>query len=82
MPKFIVKTPVTITVCVEVSAKGKKEAIRKADEAMSEISAMFSGCGDDLSRPSMAGVEEGAWFEDLDQNSIFLSAETRIEEKE
>jgi len=82
MPKFIVKTPVTITVCIEVSAKGEKDAIRKADEAMSEITALFSGCGDDLSRPSMAGTEEGAWFEDLDQNAIFLSAETRAEEEE
>jgi hypothetical protein len=71
--KFIVRAPITVTVCIEVSAISAEQAIRIATEEMDELVPSYLGIGSDLDRPTYLEAPEG-WFEGYDQNGIFINA--------
>jgi len=73
--KYKVKATLTISVACEVSARSKQEAIEKANNLCSELTPLFHGAGDDLSRPHMLEVEYGCWFEEFETCEFFRSGE-------
>lgn len=77
--KWIVKVPITLEVCVQVTAPNKQAAIEAANEAANDLVPLYDGSRYELSRPSMVGINYdgddcGAWFDDnsLDQADLFL----------
>lgn len=78
--KWLVKVPVTIVACAEVTAPNAKAAVVAANEMCSEICPMYMGGSDPISRPSLVGLSSDAddnsvwWDPDaLDQCEIFLN---------
>ena len=77
--KWIVTVPVTLEVCVEVTAPNKDAAVEAANEVANDLMPLYDGGRYELSRPSMVGInydgdDSGAWWDpdSLDQADIFL----------
>ena len=91
--KWIVRVPITVTVCVEVDAPSKKAAVIVANEKAEGVVPFFNGCDTDLDRPPYIGIEgddngdQSMWFDSdsIQQCDMFLNngaiAEA-VEEKE
>lgn len=79
MKKFIVNTPVTVTLCIEVRARNKKEAARVADEKCDGL-VEYSNGSDTIDRMGLLGSSsDETWFEDTDLCGMFLEKETTVE---
>lgn len=77
--KFIVKVPVTIIACVEVSAKNKKEAIEAACGEVQELTPLYYRVDCETDRPNMAEID-GGWFEAVnDVTEIFREPGVTVE---
>lgn len=79
--KWLVKVPVTIVACAEVTAPNSEAAIIAANEICNEICAMYNGGHDPIDRPSLVGLGTEVcdasvfWDQDsLDQCEIFLNS--------
>lgn len=78
--EWIVKVPVTLVVCTQVSAHSKSAAIIAANEKANGLVAYYNGGESDMGRPPLVGFEDNGedektwWDQDsLDATDIFLS---------
>jgi hypothetical protein len=77
--KWVVRVPVTVTLCVEVKARNEKTAIEEANKICNEIEGLYRGYKCDMERPCMIAPcyngeeEDKAWWEDIEQCELFLT---------
>lgn len=78
--KYVVRVPVTVTVCCEVIATSPEDAIKEANAKLNELTPLYPGYGVEIEKPNMLEADEG-WFEDFDACEIFIAANAKATRK-
>lgn len=83
--KWLVRVPITLHLCAEVTAQNKNAAMQVANLKCSEVEGQFIGYRSRIDRPTLAvpvtdSEDQNVWWDpdDFDACEIFLNDKTEV----